>query len=300
MSRHEKATTSAGTTSDQARATVQAQAARAATRARWARVQGLLCIPSLVAVVVLIGNYELRAGQHAQFGTLAWAVPLVLGPYVLWTWTDPHTRWWDEVGAVVLLVTSVGLSVLSPPPAAQAFGIGLVLIAVEWRMVARWRAGVRRRDELAAVVGVLAGVAHDLEETRAAEERRILEDQAAFDRALAAWRAKVDEERTGRVAAEEAAAGLRRELAAARAAGPATAVAADGGKSGGSAAARPWGSTVDSQVAWLRDRIGEGGRFTGETVAELMGLGSAKTGRDRLAAARKPHAVPDRDEAVGA
>jgi hypothetical protein len=77
-------------------------------------------------------------------------------------------------------------------------------------------------------------------------------------------------------------------VAAERAAAAATAAGASGGAGGGSATDGPaWGKTKESQIEWLRGELAAGRNYTGEQVAERMGLNSAKTGRDRLAEARR-------------
>lgn len=198
--------------------------------------------------MVLIGGYELRAGEHAAFGSAAWAVPLTLGPYVIWTWTDPRADRRDELAAVALLAASIVLSVAAPPAKWQALGIGLVLIVVEWRQVARGREWLARRDDLAAARQRASELA-----AAVAELRR--------DLAAAEWRAE-----------------------AARAAS----VAASGASSTTTRRERPWGDSPASQVAWLVEEMRAGRtEWTGEAVAERMGLGSAKTGRDRLRDARR-------------
>lgn len=229
----------------------------------------LLFTTSLVAVVALIGvEYELRAGQHAGFGRLAWAVPFVLGPYVIWTWTDVRAHLADELAAVGLLAVSVSLSVVDLPPAWLKLAIAAVLIPTEWRMVARGRAVLRRADDLAAARGQVA----DLERQR----RELAAHVADLTRQLA----ESEEAGMGDVAALQGqVADLTRQLAA----------AASGGSGGGPAGEKPpWGTTPKSQTAWLVQEMRAGRtEWTGEMVADLMGLGAAKTGRDRLAAARR-------------
>lgn len=228
------------------------RATRLTRAGRW-----LLFGISLAGVVVLIGRYELQAGEHAGFGVLAWVVPLVLGPYVLWTWTDPTASWWDELGAVALLLGSVGLSVAtSDRPLREkltAAGIGVVVILVDWRIVVRWRASRAYADLLAAA------------------ERTLAEAHAA-----AAGHDLVVAELRTRLAAAVAAAAVPPPPPPPPAAAP------------------PWGTTLEDHVIWLRETIAdsvEGAELTGRDVRVLMGLGSDKAGRDRLALARKPRAV---------
>jgi uncharacterized coiled-coil protein SlyX len=226
---------------------------------------------------VLVGRFELHAGQHAGFGVLAWAVPLVLTPYVLWTWTDPRAHLADELGAVALLAASVTLSVYEPSPRWQALGVGLVVIVVEWRIVSRWRASLQYRDDLAATAAELA-------------EAKLGRYVAETDAKKAAARAAAQlEELAARVAAAEAKAV---EVAARQSTPPPPppvdpALPAGGGWRDGA----PWGTSFDDHVAWLREELAAGHGFTGVGVQDLFGLGSRKAGADRLAEARRPHLV---------
>jgi hypothetical protein len=282
MPRHEK---TAPTTSMQVPEWMS-QAAKAAGPSRWRTWQvagrALLCTTSLVAVVVLIATaYELQVGEHAGFGRLAWLVPLVVGPYVIWTWTDQHARWWDELGAVGLLLASVGLSVTDLPPTRLKLAVGAVLIATEWRMVVRGRASFARRD-VAAEAGRIAAAA-------VAEVDRIRRES---EEGAAEWRRQV-------ATLEDAAAADQVVAAAAAAPGDGSGRSGDGSRSGGSAAppaadlaavaaaAPAWGWTMETQTEWLRRELAAGRNYTGEQVAELMGLNSARTGRSRLAEARR-------------
>jgi hypothetical protein len=266
MPRHEKATRGTGPSTDPATTPTTIHPPE-----EW--WQKALFIASLIAVVGLLAGFEYQAGVHGGFG--AWVsagVPLAFDAYALWTWLDPNKSVWDELAAVAILAASVGLSIAQPPQKWQAFGIGMIAIVVEWRIVARRRAAATIRHSLAAALANIERL-----------QREVGREMAAGG----AWKARAEE-------AARQVDDVRRRLAAAeRAAAAATAGGASGGRSGGSATEKPaaWGTTKETQIEWLRDELAEGRRYTGEQVQELMGLGSAKAGRDRLAEARRPRLV---------
>jgi hypothetical protein len=233
--------------------------------------QKALFIASLIAVVGLLAGFEYQAGIHGGFG--AWVsvgVPLAFDAYALWTWLDPNKSAWDELAAVAILAASVGLSIAQPPQKWQAFGIGMIAIVVEWRIVARRRASATIRHSLAAALANIERLQLEVGREMAAG---------------GAWKARAEE-------AARQVDDVRRRLAAAE-----QAARTEGDRAPSSSttapddAERPWGATKETQIEWLRGELAAGRRYTGEQVQELMGLGSAKTGRDRLAEARRPRLV---------
>jgi hypothetical protein len=268
MPRHEKTTalgTGPASSTTTTPTTVDLTTITPAEEAWWQKA--LFCL-SLVAVVGLLAGFEYQAGYHAGFG--AWVsvgVPLAFDAYALWTWLDPDRNVWDELAAVAILAASVALSIAQPPPKWQALGIGMIAIVVEWRIVARRRTAIGTNRSLAATRAALV----EARRQSAVEVEDLQRRLADADREVSAAAAELAAATAARVAAERAA------------------VAGNsGGTSGGSAAqSPPWGRTKETQIEWLRRELAAGRNYTGEQVADRMGLGSAKTGRDRLAEARR-------------
>jgi hypothetical protein len=244
--------------------------------------QKTLFAASLIAVGALLAGFEFQAGRNADFPwQVALAVPLAFDAYALWTWLDADRKVWDELAAVGILAASV---VLSTVPARNwlALGIGLLAILVQWRNASRRRAATGTRHSLAAALAGLDRVRAEAEDSAAEWRRQLAAEEDLYLADVAALQEQV--------------AALEADLAAARAAASAAPPPPTGGTGGGPARVPAWGRTKETQTEWLRRELAAGRNYTGETVAELMGLGSAKTGRDRLAEARRLRPVTNRNQ----
>jgi hypothetical protein len=224
----------------------------------------LLFTISLLAAAGILASFEYRAGEKGGFGGWSFLVIAAVDVYVLWTWLDARVRLLDELIAVGILVGSVSLqmwlSTDQPRQRWQAFGIGVIVIVVEWRLVSRRREKLARPDVIAAVT-------------------------ARLDAAIA----KVTE-------LEGEAKELRRQVAAGvlnPAPPPVPPVVPPVTPSGDGADPVPTGAGVrvmGEQIEWLRRRLAEDPTYSNAAAASALGV-SEKTAERRMAIARKPHAL---------
>lgn len=268
---------------------------------------------TLVAVLVLSAQYEYAAGQAAGLGWwAAAAVPVMVDSYALVAVLTAR----DVRPAMVVLGVSLFAGALHRAlavPGARlddgAWVTGQVVSAgvlVGLIVTVLWRSEASARDHLAARA---AAARVQAEADRAAAERARTDAEAARAAAaeavkVAAWRA--EREAVAQREHELAVAKVTADAQVAAAAAAARTVARPAARTprtprpdtrtGSVPDTRPDGypdlSTVgkSEQVAWFRVHVSEHPDWSVRAWADATGL-SKTTAADRLAAARRPHAV---------